>query len=88
MQVTISMSHFIEDGQWNESLERQHAPTLMIPQILNTKLYYQEGVADEAVWKLTDNGSFSCAIAWEIGRRMDEKTMSNELIWHKHILSR
>lgn len=69
----IPVSYFLEGGQWNESLVRQHAPPLLVPHILNTKVQYQEGVLDEPVWKLTDGGHFSCASAWEICRNKGRK---------------
>jgi len=39
----ITVSPFIREGQWNETLVRQHVPPLLIPLILNTKLQLQEG---------------------------------------------
>ncbi|XP_049406447.1 uncharacterized protein LOC125870147 [Solanum stenotomum] len=44
-----------------------------------------KGVADQPIWKLTDNGKFTCASAWEniITKRPKNKLYS--YIWNRHI---
>ncbi|KAG5585822.1 hypothetical protein H5410_046256 [Solanum commersonii] len=67
----IPVSYILEGGKWNESLVRQHAPPLLVPHILNTKL--------------TDSGDFSCTSAWEICRNKGEKTLMYKHMWSKNI---
>lgn len=57
----IKVSHFLNEGRWNEVKVRQHAPILLVPQILQTMIHYQEDTLDEAMWKLIENGLFIIA---------------------------
>ncbi|WMV46066.1 hypothetical protein MTR67_039451 [Solanum verrucosum] len=80
-----TISQYMLNGGWNETMVRQHAPPLMIPKILSIQFQFQEGVADQPIWKLTDNGKFTCASTWEniITKRPKIKLYS--YIWHRHI---
>ncbi|KAG5590168.1 hypothetical protein H5410_040682 [Solanum commersonii] len=57
----IRVSQFLVKGHWNESMVRRHAPPLLVPKILNTAIHYQENAPNKAMWKLNDNGIFSCS---------------------------
>ena len=41
------VSYFINEGTWNESLVRLHDPPLLVPEILSTRIYYQDNERDE-----------------------------------------
>jgi len=64
---------------------RQHAPPLLIPKFLKVQIQFQEGVADQPIWKLTDNGKFTCASAWESIRNKRPRSKLHKYIWHRHI---
>ncbi|WMV46072.1 hypothetical protein MTR67_039457 [Solanum verrucosum] len=81
----IIVSYFLQNGHWNETLLRQEAPLHLIPKILNYKIHYQPGMLDEAVWKPTGSGDFSCATAWQICRQKKDSNNINSYIWHKHV---
>ncbi|WMV45631.1 hypothetical protein MTR67_039016 [Solanum verrucosum] len=42
-------------------------------------------IPDEAIWKLTVDGLFSCSSAWEIIRHKGPKSIINKGIWHRHL---
>ncbi|XP_015077582.1 uncharacterized protein LOC107021433 [Solanum pennellii] len=44
-----------------------------------------EHMLDEAVWKTSEKGQFSCATAWEHIRHRKEKNNCSKNIWHKLI---
>lgn len=50
-------------------LRWDNMPFLLIPQILQVKIHYNADVPDEAIWKLTENGNFTIASAWEFIRK-------------------
>ncbi|WMV45625.1 hypothetical protein MTR67_039010 [Solanum verrucosum] len=75
---------FIEEGQWKESLVRQHAPPLIVPIILNTHIQQHEETHDEAVWTPTDSAQFSISSTWETIRKKHAKDLINTFIWHKN----
>ncbi|KAH0695796.1 hypothetical protein KY289_013278 [Solanum tuberosum] len=80
-----TVSYFLQNGHWNEALLRQEVPPHLIPKILSCKIHYQPGMLDEAVWKPTDNGEFSCASAWQICRQKKDSNKINSYIWHKYV---
>ncbi|KAG5599170.1 hypothetical protein H5410_030540 [Solanum commersonii] len=43
--------------------QRKNIPPTLVPKVMGTQIYYQAGVADEAVWKPTENWNFSCSSA-------------------------
>ncbi|KAG5579641.1 hypothetical protein H5410_050268 [Solanum commersonii] len=43
---------------------------------MGTQIYYQAGVADEAVWKPTENWNFSCSSAKSLIRKKGNKPSS------------
>lgn len=59
---------------------RHHAPSLMIPRILECKFQYQEEVLDQAIWKPNVNGTFT-----DIIRQLNNKSEFNTYTWHKNI---
>lgn len=63
---------------------RHHAPPLLIPKIMQTKIHYYADKPDEAVWKLNENGKFTTASAWNFIRQ-EEKNHINSLIWQRYI---
>lgn len=82
---TITVSQFITDGTWNEYMVRRHAPSLLVPKILNTRIFHQENDTDEAVWTPTTSGLFSCSSACELIRKKKEKSRINTHTWNKNI---
>ncbi|WMV50120.1 hypothetical protein MTR67_043505 [Solanum verrucosum] len=72
-------------GTWNETMVRQWVSPLLIPKILSFPIHYQEQIPDEAIWKLTINGLFSCSSAWELIRHKGTKSIINKGIWHRHL---
>lgn len=79
------VSQFLVNGEWNDNMVRQQVPPLLIPQILQTRFDYQEGVPDDAIWEPTDSGMFTYASAWSTIKQKKSKTMVNTLCWHKNI---
>ncbi|WMV45627.1 hypothetical protein MTR67_039012 [Solanum verrucosum] len=72
-------------GTWNETMVRQWVPPLLVPKILSFPIHYQEQIPDEAIWKLTVDGLFSCSSAWEITRHKGTKSTINKGIWYRHL---
>ncbi|XP_049368158.1 uncharacterized protein LOC125833012 [Solanum verrucosum] len=81
----LQVSYFIEEGQWKETLVRQHAPPLIVPIILNIHIQHQGETPDEAIWTPADSGQFSISSAWEIIRKKQAKDLINTIIWHKNV---
>ncbi|KAH0702355.1 hypothetical protein KY285_016633 [Solanum tuberosum] len=82
---TTKISQFLVGGTWNETMVRQWVPPLLVPKILSFPIHYQEQIPDEAIWKLTVDGLFSCSSAWEITRHKGTKSIINKGIWHRHL---
>ncbi|WMV32823.1 hypothetical protein MTR67_026208 [Solanum verrucosum] len=82
---TTKISQFLVGGTWNETMVRQWVPPLLVPKILSFPIHYQEQIPDEAIWKLTVDGLFSCSSAWEITRQKGTKSIINKGIWHRHL---
>ncbi|WMV13567.1 hypothetical protein MTR67_006952 [Solanum verrucosum] len=80
------VSYFLRHGQWNETLVRMHVPPLLVPKVLSTAIHYQAGVTDEAYWKQTENGTFTCSSAWNLVRGKKNKSRLFSTIWHKQVL--
>lgn len=76
-----TVNHFLVDGQWNEAMLRQHAPALLIPQILQIKVHYLPGTPDEAIWRLTESGRFSMASARENVQKKRDKNNVDAYLW-------
>ncbi|KAH0776552.1 hypothetical protein KY290_007963 [Solanum tuberosum] len=83
--TTVTVDQFLVEGQWNEAMVRQHAPPLLVPIILNTRIDYQEGVVEKAIWKNNETDRFSCASAWELTRQKGDRLRINSNNWHKNI---
>ncbi|WMV32834.1 hypothetical protein MTR67_026219 [Solanum verrucosum] len=81
----ITVSYFLQNGHWYETVLRQEAPLHLITNILSYKFHYQPGMLDEAVWKPTGSGDFSCATAWQICRQKKDSNNINSDIWHKYV---
>ncbi|WMV30204.1 hypothetical protein MTR67_023589 [Solanum verrucosum] len=82
---TTTISQFLVGGNWNETMVRQWVPPLLIPKIFSFPIHYQEQTPDEAIWKLTVDGLFSCSSAWEHIRNKGTKSIINKGIWHRHL---
>ncbi|KAG5606071.1 hypothetical protein H5410_027563 [Solanum commersonii] len=70
----LQVSYFIEEGQWKESLVRQHAPPLMVPTILNTHIQHQDETPDEAIWTPADSGHFSISCSGNCSEKSMPRT--------------
>nr|XP_019067280.1 uncharacterized protein LOC109119268 [Solanum lycopersicum] len=81
----ITVAEFWENGEWNGSKLLQHAPASQICSILETEIQQQQHKPDQAVWKLTSHGRFTCSSAWEEIRDKKAKNIFNSFLWHKCI---
>ncbi|PHT55029.1 hypothetical protein CQW23_03515 [Capsicum baccatum] len=81
----IKVSQFLIDGRWNEEMIRQHAPPLLVPQILTTRFHFQDGVDDIPIWKPNESGTFTFSSAWELVRAKKERTRLHTNTWHRNI---
>ncbi|WMV32825.1 hypothetical protein MTR67_026210 [Solanum verrucosum] len=72
-----TVSQFLLNGQWNETMIRQRVPPPLVPKILSTNLHLQEGVPDEVVWTANDSGVFLCSSAWNLFRKKKGKSIIN-----------
>ncbi|XP_015064939.1 uncharacterized protein LOC107010215 [Solanum pennellii] len=79
------LASYLEDGKWNERVVRQQVPPLLVHNILQTNITYEEGIADTAIWTPQENGKFSIASAWEIIRKKRQQDPINTIIWHKNM---
>ena len=80
-----TVSEFLQNGTWNESIIRQNVPPILVPDILQTSFHYNPENTDNAIWTPEYNGKFSIASAWEVIRKKRVKDPINTIIWHKHI---
>lgn len=64
---------------------RQQVPPLLVPNILQTNIIYQEGKEDTAIWIPDETCKFTIDSAWEIIRKKRNIDPINTIIWHKHI---
>lgn len=74
----------MSEGQWNESMLRHHAPPLLIPKIMQTKIPHYADKPDETVWKLNENSKLTIASARNFIRQ-EERNHINSLIWRRYI---
>uniref|UniRef100_M1DSD9 RNase H family protein n=1 Tax=Solanum tuberosum TaxID=4113 RepID=M1DSD9_SOLTU len=58
-----TVADFLIEGQWNLEMVIQQAPHSMVASILDTHIQYQQGIPDQAVWKLNSDGNFTCSFA-------------------------
>lgn len=79
----VRISYFLRQGQRNESFVRTHVPPLLVPKVLSTAIYYQEGIPDEPYCKQNDNGTFTCSYAWNLVRCKKNMSRLFTNIWHK-----
>ncbi|KAK4709693.1 hypothetical protein R3W88_004206 [Solanum pinnatisectum] len=63
----------------------QQAPHNMVASILSAHFHYQQGVVDQAMWKLNTNGNFTCSSAWSELRVKRCRSLFYAFIWHKNI---
>ncbi|XP_015159877.1 uncharacterized protein [Solanum tuberosum] len=80
-----TVADFLIEGQWNLEMLIQQAPHSMVASILDTHIQYQQGIPDQAVWKLNSDGNFTCSSAWNELREKRNKTQFYDFIWHKNI---
>uniref|UniRef100_M1E0C2 RNase H family protein n=1 Tax=Solanum tuberosum TaxID=4113 RepID=M1E0C2_SOLTU len=80
-----SVSEFIEEGHWNIPKVIREAPPSQVHHILSMQLQLQQGLPDQAVWKLNTSGLFSVSSAWNSIREKKEKTKINKYTWHPKI---
>ncbi|XP_049348952.1 uncharacterized protein LOC125813502 [Solanum verrucosum] len=80
-----TVAEFWHDGQWNWNLLLQQAPNNQLANILSTELHIQQDLPDQAIWKLSTDGKFSCSSAWNEIREKKTKNKFNSFIWHKCI---
>ncbi|KAK6782013.1 hypothetical protein RDI58_019809 [Solanum bulbocastanum] len=80
-----TIAHFLINGEWNERKLRQQVPPLLIPHILSIRIHHQQEVKDNAIWKPTEDGIFTCASAWEICRHRGNSDAISSQIWHKKV---
>ena len=76
------VAEFQTEGQWNWSKLIELAPASQHSYILATKISQQD-LPDQAVWKLSNNGVFSCSSSWEEFTEKRTKNQFNSLLWHK-----
>ncbi|XP_059289514.1 uncharacterized protein LOC132043044 [Lycium ferocissimum] len=81
----ITVSQFLIEGQWNIDMINQIAPPQLVQTILTTQIDYNEHIPDQAIWKLTSGGEFTCSTAWNLVRQSKAKNLINSLIWQKNI---
>ena len=58
---------------------------MLVPMVLNFKLYIKDGMHDSACWMPEDKGQFTIYSAWEIIRKKKETDPINKCVWHKNI---
>jgi len=80
-----TVAEFWHEGQWNWNLLLQQAPNNQLANILSTELHIQQELPDQAIWKLSTDGKFSCSSAWNEIREKKTKNKFNSFIWHKCI---
>ncbi|KAG5606145.1 hypothetical protein H5410_027637 [Solanum commersonii] len=68
-----TVAEFLIEGQWNLEMVIQHAPHSMVASILDEYIQYQQGVPDQALWKLNSDGNFTCSSAWNDLREKKEQ---------------
>ncbi|XP_015160977.1 uncharacterized protein [Solanum tuberosum] len=52
----ITVAEFWVGGQWNQNMLTQLAPSNYLADILSTRLYIQQAIPDQAIWKLNSDG--------------------------------
>lgn len=60
-----TIAYFWEEGHQNWNKLMQQAPECQLSNILATTIpWMQQQRSDQAIWKLNNNGQFSCSISW------------------------
>ncbi|XP_069154435.1 uncharacterized protein [Solanum lycopersicum] len=80
-----TIADFWENGGWNWRKLVKYAPVSHLGSIMATEIPHQQHMPDQALWKLSSHGSFSCSTAWEEIRNKKAKNNLNSLLWHKFI---
>ncbi|XP_042016222.1 uncharacterized protein LOC121764232 [Salvia splendens] len=83
---SLKVSDLWTGEQWNEMelwrmMEEEGLPEDVVVQIL--QIPFDRRVRDRGRWKLTGNGEFSVASAWELVRSKAGKRLIFEMIWGK-----
>ncbi|KAK4707011.1 hypothetical protein R3W88_033425 [Solanum pinnatisectum] len=59
-----TVADFLNEGQWTVEKVLQQTAHIMVANILSTQFQYQQGVSDQAMWKLNTDWKFTCSSAW------------------------